>query len=103
MNRISPAIKRRQQSVNDFGQSITNVVRLSSIRRLALNHRSPTMQIVGIPNSEDQPSHRDTASNIPIVDDCNGKHYKLNQAGEFEFAVETEFANENEVVNVRKL
>ncbi|KAI3915940.1 hypothetical protein MKW98_004381 [Papaver atlanticum] len=75
------------------GQSIGNDVRLSSIRRLARNHRSPTAEIVGIPNNEDQPSHRDTSANIPIVNDY------VEQAGEFEFVEEIEFANENEVVD----
>ncbi|KAI3921967.1 hypothetical protein MKX01_005656, partial [Papaver californicum] len=74
MNRIAPAIPRgarltRQQSVNGIRQSITKVMRLSSIRRLARNHRSPAMEIFGIPNNEDQTSHRDTSANIPIVDD----------------------------------
>ncbi|RZC59136.1 hypothetical protein C5167_006437 [Papaver somniferum] len=56
-----------EQSVNGVGQSITYVVRLSSIRKLARNHRSPTAEFAGIPNNEDQPSHRDTTANIPIV------------------------------------
>ncbi|KAI3946383.1 hypothetical protein MKW92_015842 [Papaver armeniacum] len=38
--------KSRQQSANGVGQSTTNVVRLSSIRRLARIHRSPTAEIV---------------------------------------------------------
>ncbi|KAI3949379.1 hypothetical protein MKW98_023316, partial [Papaver atlanticum] len=82
-----------QQSVNGVGQSIGNDVRLSSIRRLARNQRSPTAEIIGIPNNEDQPSHRDTSANIPIVNDY------VEQAGEFEFVEEIEFANENEVVD----